>query len=365
MKNDLPIERPRTVDVAAIEHSINALWLEAASGGDEAFVRASILNLVVVTDARDRTAVSEVVAELTVTHPCRAIIVLADSESSESGIVAEVSAQCHLSLGKRKQVCSEVVVLTSRGSSVSESHGVVAALVNSDLPTCLWWRTTAPPDGHLFDELAETCHHITLDSRMFIRSPGVASLQALQGRTGHQSVGDLSWGRLNPWRAALAALYDVAAYRPHLDHLGLISIECDLSTSEPLLLAGWLASRLGLKRRPGPVTSLNPRFELTFGDRVADMTFKQVDSDEPMAGVSLLSGSAGYLSFAVRLQVEHLESYVVSGAETKAVGSVHVARRSEAELMAEELDLLDRDLAYDEALPIALSLAGDLPKFGL
>lgn len=364
MKRELPIEQPRSVDVAAIEQTINALWRETASGGDEAVIRASILNLVVVTDARDRAAVSEVVAELTVTHPCRAVVVLADPESSEEGISAEVSAQCHISLGKRKQVCSEMVILTARGASVAESHTVVSALVNSDLPTCLWWRVSTPPEGHLFDQLAETCNHLVLDSRLLIQRSEARSAHALLATGGRQSVGDLSWGRLNPWRAALAALYDVPSYRPHLDRLGLISIECNPSTPEPLLLAGWLAGRLGLKRRPGTITGPAPTFELTSEDRVIAMALEPAHIDTPIVGVSLVSGSPDSLSFAVRLLDDHLDTCVISGAEVKAVASVHITRSGEGRLMAEELDLLDRDLAYEEAVPVALSLASDLSKLG-
>lgn len=362
MKGELPIERPRSVDVAEIERTLNELWRDASGDTDATVVRACILNLIVVTEVTERTVVAESVVELTSTHPSRVIIVLADPESGKDGISAEVSAQCHLSLGKRKQVCSEMVILTAGGSSAAESHSVVAALINSDLPTCLWWRTPTPPEGHFFDELVEICDHLIFDSA----TTGMKAAERLV-RTAGRSVGDLSWGRLNPWRSALALFYDVPAYRAHLDRVGDISIECDLSklSTEPALLAGWLASRLGFELRRGVNKGQNAvTLDFVAGNRELTVTLSEADVRARISAVSLRTNSRDGLGFAVRLQNEQIESYVLTPGGEKPVGSPATTQHGEAKLVAEELYLLSRDPAYEQALRAAVEIETELNRLG-
>src|SRR5207245_2138248 len=62
----------------------------------------------------------------------------------------------------------------------------------------------------------------------------------------------LDWARLTPWRELVAQCFDSVETRPYLDRLTEVQIEYeDLSNGarvqrgQSLLLAGWLASRLG------------------------------------------------------------------------------------------------------------------------
>jgi hypothetical protein len=287
------------------------------------------------------------------------ILVLADPLAKKDEMRAEVSAQCHLSLGKRKQVCSEIVILTAGGSSVAESHSVIAALVNSDLPSCLWWRTGSPPEGHLFEELGRICDHLIIDStavdiRVAERLVRAAAL----------SVGDLTWSRLDSWRAALALFYDAPAYRAELDHLNRISIECSLSRSsiEPLLLAGWLASRLGFRLRRGITNERNPiLLAFTADNREIMMSFVAGDSDIPVSAVSLWPESDDPI-FTVRRRDGRIESCVLTGGAEIVIGSPASAQRSEAELMVDELYLLGRDPAYEDALAAAVEIESEVSR---
>lgn len=77
------IERRRQVDVAAIERELTELWQVAAEAkeGDAtaAVMRVCLLNLLVlITDEAHFGAVSEVVAKVTESAPCRAIIMHAN-----------------------------------------------------------------------------------------------------------------------------------------------------------------------------------------------------------------------------------------------------------------------------------------------
>ena len=60
------------------------------------------------------------------------------------------------------------------------------------------------------------------------------------------AVSDLSWTRLTPWRRLIAQFFDSPSLQPYLDRLTAVDIEHDAgSAAQALLLAGWLAARLG------------------------------------------------------------------------------------------------------------------------
>ena len=87
------------VDVAGIERQLQELWqLAAASDPDPArqmITRACRFSLVAMTDAepaRDRA--TEIISRLTSTHPCRAIVILADPEAGPAELSAGITAHC-------------------------------------------------------------------------------------------------------------------------------------------------------------------------------------------------------------------------------------------------------------------------------
>ena len=67
------------------------------------------------------------------------------------------------------------------------------------------------------------------------------------------AVTDMNWGRLTPWREMVAGFFDPPNIRPYLDRIGHVNIEYampeshhgPINRSQALLVAGWLASRLG------------------------------------------------------------------------------------------------------------------------
>src|SRR5439155_549401 len=95
-------------------------------------------------------------------------------------------------------------------------------------------------------------------------------------------LADLGWVRTNPWREAIAALFDGPRQRKALDHL--VGLEVTGLPNQAALLAGWLRSRLdrqvGLDTNPAkrinPVELLAggeyrdrvdwPRWHVFFGD---------------------------------------------------------------------------------------------------
>src|SRR5262249_22011378 len=196
------------------------------------------------------------------------IILVIDPDADVDEVTADVSARCHLSFGMRKQVCSEQIIIAASGKSAGELHALVAPLLTSDLPAVLWCRASRWPEPRSFTLLASLCSRVIVDSAILLdATSSIAGLDVLiRGLSGVRPVGDLLWSRLTPWRAALASLYDVPLYRRELDRLSRVVIEYSAGTRNDaspsslrtphsalpasptaLLLAGWLATRLGWK----------------------------------------------------------------------------------------------------------------------
>jgi glucose-6-phosphate dehydrogenase assembly protein OpcA len=324
--------------------------------------------------------------------------------AAESRLSAEVSARCTISFGRRQQICSEQIVITADGRSVDDVHGLVAPLLSSDLRTYLWWRRAGWPSGHSFDVLTDHCDRILLDSARFVsRATDLASLVSLirkfnQRKPNPLPIGDLSWTRLGVWRTSLASLYDVPAYRDRLGRLTRVRITYspsqvrgqapefgvqasasppgDLAAppsaeapsaiagsmpAEPLLIAGWLASRLGWT---GPQKSAQPKTGrdcvFTFSSpAAAEMVLSPAPVIDAQAISEIQFNCAGDTpsTFSVRFKDFCLETNVVIEGQTQAGRVVACDDKPDGQLVAEELDILGNDIVYESAIQMASTLA--------
>ena len=103
------------VDVAKIERELNRLWDSAGKQEESSWtpvIRACALNVVLLCDdGKNEREFENLLADITVRHPCRAIlavIALAEVEKVE----AWVTAHCHFLPGRLdKQMCCEQITV--------------------------------------------------------------------------------------------------------------------------------------------------------------------------------------------------------------------------------------------------------------
>ena len=109
------------INISAIEKELSSLWKQAGEGGEGGgVIRACLLNLMVyVPDSSEAAKVDEIIMEITAEHPARAILMVADRESSESSLSAEVTSRCTLPSGLSKQVCCEQVTIHGSGEQAT------------------------------------------------------------------------------------------------------------------------------------------------------------------------------------------------------------------------------------------------------
>jgi glucose-6-phosphate dehydrogenase assembly protein OpcA len=152
---------------------------------------------------------------------------------------AEAGIECELwDAAGRVGFCHDQVTLTGDDSRLGHAASLLAPLLLPDLPTVLWLpQPAAPPSDPL---LLERAQQILVDS-----TRDVASVRSLASLTGSVRVHDLTWGRLEFWRAATAAAFD-SPERLELPRVDRFEVRYEGDAIAPaLLLAGWISARAG------------------------------------------------------------------------------------------------------------------------
>jgi len=373
------VEVAGAVDVAGIEAQLRELW-EQLAGAEQRqdshpVMRACVLNLLVwapdergAGDGEAETAVSQAMVDVTIDHPSRIMVFLPAGEKARAGeLEAWVTAQCH-KLGKHQQVCCEQIMVSVGSERREHLASLVRPLLVADLPSVLWWRA-APAFGEpSFEALAEVVERVIIDSE---RAPrGLSGITELARQVAEQPsdrrVTDLAWSRATPWRIAVAEIFDVEEHRERLQHIERVEIRCDHMSAdaddisaESLLLAGWLASRLGWQPKSKPRSrdgALEIELAAAEGKTVTVVIRPAEEAGEE--GAQSISLSDGEATFTVSNAGER-QLDVVSDSPSSQAADRRVSGESmlEGALLSRELAVLTSDGIYNQVLTFFCELA--------
>jgi glucose-6-phosphate dehydrogenase assembly protein OpcA len=226
----------------AIESALREL-LRERHAADRAVAPARVLNLIVVVDSHWKDEVSERLRHVGRYHASRTILCSVEPGRSTLDAVATMTYEETNASGVhpvRERVDLDI------GSDQLEHLGtVVDPILVAELPTMLWC-----PHGH--DEavraLLSMIDVILLDSDDEEACGGLERASELREDV---YVVDLAWLRTTPWRERLAASFDPPHRRAALRELSEVCVRHRPSSrSSALLLAGWLAARLGWEAAP-------------------------------------------------------------------------------------------------------------------
>lgn len=270
---------PERVDVGAIERELHRLWssldggTQGAGTAGEQITRICTLTLLAVVRDGRRVETAAAADRLATRYPSRSIILdLAPPATGLAGdegtLTAEVALNCHTPGSNRPAVCCEQIVVSASGRALARVPALVLPLLVPNLPVYLWWPDDVPvaseppagtgqrdalpsPEADVLRRLAESADVLIVDSSA-MRRPA-AGLKVASALAGPLSGGlrDLTWGRITPWRDLIVQCFDPAPMRAALDRLDRINIRTEPGQSDNalpiagLLLAGWLAGRLG------------------------------------------------------------------------------------------------------------------------
>lgn len=411
-----------SVSIENIESQLNELWRDVAEtaqsrggSGSNAVTMAQVLNLIVHADSQD--AANEYMADtqkITGRHPCRVLAVVEDPRGADAPVQAWVSMFCQIPPAGGRQVCCEQVMIVSGGESLRQIPAAVLPLLMSDLPVFLWWPNGSPFDDYVFRQLADSLDRLIIDSATFESPEGALQRMAsrLKSTWPHISGTDINWGRLTHWREVVASFFDAPDLRPYLDRVTSVTIEYAQSAqgkpvnrAQALMLAGWLASRLGwqpadsiykLEHSPDqlpPVAHLSLRagkrpiaVTITPSQRKSDIPGDicrvqlEVPGEVQQDGQPPADGAAGTASgqpdqedecrreacFEVAFHEDSDEagsawtSVQVDGATT-TTRNIQMEALTRSDLLDSELEVYSRDHVYEEAMDmVALFIRGGL-----
>ncbi len=234
---------PRTTSLKQIPDALRSLWRACMPEMPDGDVSRSLaINFVGIASARDEQALRDVTDRLQRRTPCRAFLLLVDDTVREIGAEVSATTRCH---GTTRDIVLEEIVIRLPESGFPQMPGLVRPLLENDLPNHLFWSSGWPRREQQFDDLAQLCDHVVVDSRRF-QAPA-RELELLNARRGKgKRVTDMSWWRLRPWRRALAEAFERVVWRPGTATTGRIR-HGQPGAAAALLLAGWLGNKLGAK----------------------------------------------------------------------------------------------------------------------
>lgn len=371
-------------DLSKVEQTLAELYASATeeAGPNTAPVIRTVLANLVVYACGDREAdeVTNIIAAVTGSHPCRAIIV----QSTSDGVTdarGSVSAVCAVTGRSDRQLCGEIISL-STPPGVS-SAGLVLPLLVADVPVYLW----APCEGAFeiegFVNLMREADHVIVDSRRFHDLKlGLERAMSVCRASDHRCLAhDLGWYALLPWREMIAQHFDPPVFRERLERLTRIAIQVAASSESPyppaaaLLIAGWLIKRLGLVFDSSwpcqdgwwiDTTQCAQSSSATPLARPVEVVMSPVQSSAPagsLISVTIQAGDNGETATFVT----KADSAGEVTASMKCEGIclppqvLELAHTSGASLLHQALDSTTRDEIYYETLGVALEIVSRLP----
>ncbi len=289
---------------------VKALAAERRTAG--AVSSGLALTLVVVVDEK-RVAEAEAAAtHAAAQHPCRLLVVVRRRpDAPEPRLDAEVLIGGRLGPG-------EAVVMRMYGRLALHAESVVLPLLAPDAPVVTWWYGE-PPALIAHDPLGVFADRRVTDSAL---APDPAA--ALAQRAGDYVPGDtdLAWTGTTLWRALCASAFDSVTSAPQA-----VRVTGQANSPVLVLLAGWLQTRLGLD-----VEVVDGE-----GDPVSEVRFTTE------GGEVVLERGEGRT-----VQLRH---------DGQPDRTLPLASRALGDLLAEELQRLDADEPYAEALSAATGVA--------
>jgi glucose-6-phosphate dehydrogenase assembly protein OpcA len=258
-----------------------------------------VLTLIIVCDESEYSSAIKASMEAGREHPSRILLCV-----TASGRNASLDADVHIGEGTP----GEVVVIRMRGAVAAHPASVIRPLLLPDSPVVIWWPGKAP-QKQAADELAQLAMRRLTDA-----SASVRPLAALKARAADYTPGDtdLSWTRLTPWRALLAAALDQYPAK-----IKSVVIESQRRNPSADLLAAWLHSRLKVD------------------------AIRKISDGPGLTAVRMTTASG---DIALTRPDGLLASYAVPGQPERLVA---LKRRDFTELLSEELRRMDEDVVYE------------------
>src|SRR5215218_3435669 len=205
-------------------------------------LRASVLNLIVVTDEESASDVTQSVSNIAGRYPSRAILLISDPEEAETNLEIQLAAFCNVRGEGGAQVCAEQITIHAEGPPAEHLESLAGPLLISDLPVFLWYPGPFSPSSVEFAGMADLADRIIIDSAAAGDCEiSLREIAELLEKEEAPSVGDLQWVQLSPWRSLVAELFDSPERVGELERLrGIEILHAPDGECRALLFTGWV-----------------------------------------------------------------------------------------------------------------------------
>lgn len=273
---------------------------------------AMAFTMVVVTEDKHYKKVLQACLQAGAEHPSR-IIVVVRAKGEQSVMDAEIR------LGEG--IPGDVVTLWLNGQQADHAASVVLPLLLPDSKVVVWWPNSSP-ENIADDPIGK------LATRRITDAAGATDpVAAVAVRARHHAPGDtdITWTRLTPWRALLAAAVDQYGGR-----IRSAVVEAARDNAPAELMAAWLEARLGVEVE------------------------RRTTKGPGLTAVRLVT-AAGDIAIK-RPSGTTTAAYIVPGQPQREVA---LKRRELNELITEELRRMDADEIFEQASQQLLARLSD------
>jgi glucose-6-phosphate dehydrogenase assembly protein OpcA len=278
------------VELSKIDQELKKLWQESEGAAS----RASLVNLAVYSENPGSLSKNtQLMANITENHACRAIVIEADCSAKENRVEAWISAHCHVSGVGNKQICSEQISFLLKGGCTDLLPSIVFSHLDSDLPFYLWWQQEFR--GPMDPQLWTWVDRVIYDSQGWEDFRAQMHLLESAEQEANQRIVlcDLNWTRLDSVRFALAQFFDHPASHHHFTKINRLRIDFAPGfRSTAVLFAGWLAAQLNWQSEKTNVAN-KLSFVSSSGGKVAVELREQ--PGEPIGEVAMATPEVEFL----------------------------------------------------------------------
>lgn len=382
------------LDTGAIIDELTHLWTEVggprhggqAPGemiaeshvGGGGLMRANTLNLIAVAENEDNARlITESVSQLRDFLPSRTVIFITDEAADRTNtwhVLVQLNEAYHAS-SDAPALRFETIIISADPKVAGHLASLVSPLLMSELPTFLWWPSGDFSRSPVFQDLVEIVDRLIVDSAQLGNdAETVAQLRTLLDSEDDPWVGDFTWVRLQPWCHLIAQFFDPPEIQDSLHSIAQVNIAYAETREDrgsgfaaALLIVGWLGSRLDwevlepLERRKAGGWSAPLRAKDKNG-KPRDIQLRLATDQSPAARFSLrsveltCSGEREGVFRIVRTDKDDLITSSETADSPNVSRMVYAKRRSNVEMLGEQLQRFGSDRIFEDAIRFATRL---------
>jgi glucose-6-phosphate dehydrogenase assembly protein OpcA len=215
-----------TLSPDAIVQKLSKMWTGVAKQDQSetamGVLRACSMTLVIVAKESESAAeLSNTIKALMPEYPARTIVIYLHRGPVQ--LDANVTAQCWLPFGQRRQICCEQIEITASEDALGDAASVVSPITAPDLPVVLWCRNVGAFGKPEFADFAAMARKVIVNTTTW--PDPKAALERLAAAVARgMTLGDLSWTHLTRWREMLSQLFENPCYTVCLSKISRIHV---------------------------------------------------------------------------------------------------------------------------------------------